>query len=331
VTEAIYASDPNPAPDSDFAPGELGHLVAGNRGRLLDARRTPVTITAIDPGRGAFEVEIGAFEDAGARWELPLEDVRRFQFAHGGRVAGAHALAELERAAARFDRELVVDCDPVAREDTLRRIGRERREVRQQIGDLAVVGLAARVRARAGDPRLFALLDEVMTARGVADLDRRFTATFVSNPRSGEFVKGHAIVLAELGLCPYRGNVVRDPSVFEGPLARERRADHLVARLGFSAELWSGRDEETVTLYRGAAVEGPLPEPAWSSFVSATFSREVAAAHFEGGPTTRTGVLWRQQVPVDRLLMTFLETREMNRRFSEAEAVLIGDPGNRAF
>jgi hypothetical protein len=29
--------------------------------------------------------------------------------------------------------------------------------------------------------------------------------------------------------------------------------------------------------------------------------------------------------------MTFLETREMTRRFFEAEAVLIGDPGNRAF
>jgi hypothetical protein len=29
--------------------------------------------------------------------------------------------------------------------------------------------------------------------------------------------------------------------------------------------------------------------------------------------------------------MTFLETREMNRRFKEAEAVLIGDPANRAF
>ena len=104
-----------------------------------------------------------------------------------------------------------------------------------------------------------------------------------------------------------------------------------MTRLAFSAELWSGRGEDTVTLYRGAAVEGPLPEPARSSFVSATFSREVAAAHFEGGPTTRTAVLWRQQVPITRVLMTFFETREMNRRFNEAEAVLIGDPGNRAF
>jgi hypothetical protein len=331
VTAAIYASDPNPAPDSDFAPGELRHLVAGNRGRLLDVRRTPVVITAVDPDRGAFEVEIGAFEDAGTRWELALEDVGRLQFAYGGRVAGAHSMAELERAAVRFAGELVVDSDPAAREETLRRIGRERREVREQIADLAVVGLAARVDARAGDPRLFELLDEVMTARGVADLEQRFTTTFVSNPRSGEFVKGHAIVLAELGLCPYRGKIVRDPSVFEGPLAKARRADHIVARLAFSAELWSGRDEDTATLDRGAAVDGPLPEPAGSSFVSATFSREVAAAHFEGGPTTRTAVLWRQRVPITRLLMTFLETREMNRRFNEAEAVLIGDPGNRAF
>ena len=38
-----------------------------------------------------------------------------------------------------------------------------------------------------------------MTERGLAALDRDFTETFVSNPNSGELVKGHAIVLAELG------------------------------------------------------------------------------------------------------------------------------------
>ncbi len=54
-------------------------------------------------------------------------------------------------------------------------------------------------------------------------------------------------------------------------------------------------------------------------------------SHFEGGPTTETALLWRQRVPVARLLMTFLETREMNRQFREAEAVLIADRANRAF
>ena len=67
----------------------------------------------------------------------------------------------------------------------------------------------------------------------------------------------------------------------------------LITRLAFTQERWG--PERPVTVYRGAAVEGPLPEPAWSSFVSATFSREVATAHFEGGPRTQTAVLWRER------------------------------------
>jgi hypothetical protein len=308
--------------------------VVGNRGRLLDARRTPVTVTAVDPDRGAFEVEIGAFEDAGARWELPLEDVARFQFARGGPVAPAGDVAEPAHARERFDRELAIDCDPNVRDETQRRIERFRFEIRKRLAERAGAGrvdVAARIQARDGDAALFALLDEVMLERGVADLEQRFATTFVSNPGSGEFVKGHAIVLGELGLCPYRGKIVRDLTVFEGPGSRTRRAEHIVARLGFTRELWSALGEALVTLYRGAAFEGQVPRSMPSSFVAATFSSEVAAAHFEGGPATRTAVMWRQQVPVTRVFMTFLETREMNRRFMEAEAVLVADPGNRAF
>ena len=329
MAAAIYASDPNQAPDSEFVPGELRHLVTGSPGRLRDARRTPITVTAVRPDVGAFEVEVGAFEDAGARWELSLEEISRFQFVRGGPVAPPETLAELDNALRRFDRALVIDPDPAARQETLRRIDRVRADVRIELP--APLDLAALVRARAGDPELFTLLDEFIADRDVADLERRFTSAFVSNPRSGEFVKGHAIVLAELGLCPYRGKIVRDPGVFEGAGRKERRAEHLIARLAFTSGLWSAIGEETVTLYRGAAVEGQLPEPSLSSFVSATFSHDVAAAHFEGGPTTRTAVLWRQRVPVARLLMTFLETRAMNGRFREAEALLVGDPANRAF
>jgi hypothetical protein len=305
------------------------YLVVGNRGRLLDARRTPITVTAVHPARGSFEVEIGAFEDAGARWEMPLEDVGRFQFARGCSIAADDFVGQLERARRQFDRELIVGCDAVARSRTLERVEHERERVRDRLSSVDPVDVAGCIRARSGEDRLFDLLDEVTAERGVADLEHRFATTFVSNPRSGEFIKGHAIVLAELGLCPYRGKVVRDPALFEGVGSKPRRAEHVITRLAFTQELW-GR-VEPVTLYRGAAVEGALPEPARSSFVSATFSREVAEAHFEGGPTTRTAVLWRQQVPITRVFMTFLETREMNRRFNEAEAVLIGDPGNRAF
>jgi len=333
VRNGVYAADPDGAPDSEFEPGALRHLVPGNSGRLLDARRTPITITAVHPTRGAFELEIGAFEDAGARWELPLDQVERFQFARGAQLAGAGNVAELARAVERFDRELTMDCDPAARREALMRIADEQAALRERLSDEAAgaVDLARCIDQRSGVERLFGLLEEVMADYGVAELERRFSTTFVSNPASGEVVKGHAIVLAELGLCPYRGKIVRDPGVFEGAGNRERRAEHLVARLAFAYELWSAIGEDTVTLYRGAAVEGQLSEPSPPSFVSATFSHDVAAAHFEGGPTTRTAVMWRQRVPVARLLLTFLETREMNARFREAEAVLIGDPANTAF
>lgn len=56
----VYDSDPRAARDSAFVGGDLRHAVVGNRGRLLDARRTPVSITAVMPDRAEFELRIGA-------------------------------------------------------------------------------------------------------------------------------------------------------------------------------------------------------------------------------------------------------------------------------
>jgi hypothetical protein len=122
-----------------------------------------------------------------------------------------------------------------------------------------------------------------------------------------------------------------DAHLFTEPWTKEQRAEHITTRLAFIHELWASWGSQTVTLYRGAAVDGPLAPRSPTSFVSATFSSDVASAHFEGGPTTQTAALWRQQVPISRLFMTFLETSAMSERFNEAEAILIGDPANRAF
>jgi hypothetical protein len=84
-------------------------------------------------------------------------------------------------------------------------------------------------------------------------------------------------------------------------------------------------------LYRAAATDGAFQPLRPATLISATFSREVADSHFQGGPATRVAVLWRQRVPVERALMTFLETQAMNQRFHEAEAVLLADPSNGAF
>jgi hypothetical protein len=211
---------------------------------------------------------------------------------------------------------------------------RERRAVRSWIRAHTAshqVDLDRCIAARSGDPVVAKALEDFMADRRLAELDRQFAERFVTNPGSGELVKGHAIVLAELGVCRYRGRVLRDRHVFDGAWCKHSRAAHIIARLAFMRELWSSWGCTAAKVYRGMAVDGPLPAPAPSSFVSATFSAEVAEAHFRGAPTTRTAALWRQSVPIDRLFMTFIETSAMNRRFLEAEAVLIADPGNRAF
>lgn len=60
---AIYADDPGRQPDSEFVTGSLRSVVVGSRGRLLDARRTPVPVTAVIADRAEFEVRVDAFED----------------------------------------------------------------------------------------------------------------------------------------------------------------------------------------------------------------------------------------------------------------------------
>jgi hypothetical protein len=183
----------------------------------------------------------------------------------------------------------------------------------------------------AGDASLFALLREHLRERDVLDLEEAFAERYVSNPRSGELVKGHRIVLAELGLVPYRGKIVRDAALFAPPWDAERRAAHLLARLAFVQELYRRAGHERVELWRGLAAAGPLQRRAPETFVSATFAREVAESLFRGGADTAVAVLTRQLVPVERLFMTFAETEAMNRTFREAEAVLLADPANLAF
>ncbi len=328
----VYESDPGAEPDANFVAGEIALAVAGNRGRLLDARRTPLSLTAVDPERCEIEVRIDAFEDQGARWRLPAWEITRLQFAKDSRLASPEVAAQLERAVERFNRPFAVEADASMAVRTRRRVAEQRAHVRRALKKHDVrVDLHTCVERREGDPKLFAELERYLADQDLLDLDHRFCETMVSNPQSGELIKGHAIVLAEVGLCRFEGTVVRDPKLFADPWSRPRRAEHLIARMAFAQELWASVVGRPLTLYRAAAVDGVLSLRAPASFVSCTFSEQLADAHFAGGATTRAAVKWRQVVEPHRLLMTFLETPAFNDRFKEAEAVLLGDPSNPAF
>jgi hypothetical protein len=329
---AIYQSDPESAPDSAFVAGALHHLVPGSRGRLRDPRRTPLRNTRVMPEIGSFEVEIEAFEDRGARWQLPLGLVERLQFPRGAAHAATATVADLRAAVERFERPLTVAADPAERDRTLQAIDAEATTLRDGLlADLTPIDLRHHTERREGHPVLAARLARRLQQGGLEDIDDEFARSFVSNPHAGEMVKGHAIVLAELGLCPFQGTIVRDPATFEAPWTRARRAEHLIVRIAFARALWSKLGHDEVVLYRGAAFDDPPTARPAASFVSATFSDAVAREHYAGGPTTRAALLARQRVSVTRLLMSFLETSALNQRYHEAEAALIGEPGNLTF
>ncbi len=328
----VYDHDPRAPGDEGFEPGTLGHLVAGNEARMLDPRRTPVTVLGTDLVRGEFEVEVGAFEDTGARWRLPVEDVSRFQFPLGSPLLQADEVQELEQLVARLSGRIRIPVEAEARERTLVDIAEQRRRLRPGLlGEpgLREIELDRSVRERRGSAIAAASLEALLDAAGLGDLERSLSRTYVSNPNSGEVVKGHAIVIAEMGLCPYTGKTVRDEALFEGEGSREDRRRHILLRVAFLQELTALLGITSVELYRGAALMSAAEAPRPSSLIATTFSRDVATSHFDSN--TAAALLARQRVPVSRLFMTFLETAAMNDRYREAEAVLIGDPSNPVF
>jgi hypothetical protein len=329
---AVYESDAQMRPDLEFVPAGLDRLVAGNRGRLLDARRTPITVVGVSAHRGSFSVRVDAFEDAGATWELFLGEIGRFQFERDTARAPQREVDDLQESLTRFDRELEIESSPRALEESRMEIGSRREEVRGLLAarpNVMALDVGEAIRRREGDPALYGFLESFLESRGIDRTERDLLTPLVSNPRSGEMVKGHAIVLAELGFCSYRGPAARDPDLFMGDGSKESRREHILWRMALTQAVWSGFGP--VPLFRAAATEGVLRRSSHESIVSATFSKDVADSHFEGGPTTRAAMLMRQDLPLDRLLMTFLETRALNDRFREAEAVLIGSDAGSPF
>jgi hypothetical protein len=329
----VYQFDAARRPDSEFQPGSLSLLVPGNEGRLLDARRTPMLIVGVDPHEGTFEVEIRAFEDSGAHWSLPLEDVVGYQFGAGSQTASEQLLDLYTETARRLDRPLLIESDHEARASTLKLLDGQRGHAAGWLDarGLIAVEVAERIVTREGEASCARLLHAYLAELDLLEIDTAFAQRLVSNPRSGELVKGHAIVLAELGLCAFEGKAVRSVCLFDGDWSRQRRAQHLIARMAFTRTLWERATPREPPLYRALASDGALDRRSTSSFVSGTFSLDVATDHFRGGPSTSTAAILREPLPRQRLLMTFLETPAMNAPFKEAEAVLIGPAGTSLF
>ncbi len=325
---AIHQFDPQRLPDDRFTPGCLDHLVPGNRGRLLDPRRTPVHVVSLDWRTGHFVVEIDAFEDRGARWEIPLEKVGNLQFALDACLAEAPDVRRMEARIAELDRPLHIPCDAARAAQTAAEIEERSRQATTWIADHSRFFAAhAAPEPTAAEGPLDLRRDALafFASRQVHRLEEAFAAQFVSNPHSGECVKGHRIVIAELGLAPYEGRAPRDPELFDGAWSREHRAEHVLWRMAFvRAWLRRARWRELI-LFRGISSEKPLARGDAPTFSPASFRFDVAWSCFAGPVPHAFGRLERRLISTDRVFMTHFETDAMNRQFVEAEAVLLGD------
>ena len=335
----IYARDDDRAPDDDFEPGRLEHLAPGNTGRLLDARRTPVSVAALRPEQGRFEVRLEAFEDAGATWLVDLEDVDHFQFARGEAQLPTDAVTALEAARERFAGTLEQPAETAARGRSLATLVAESAQAMQWLAmhseALASDAPLPDPESREGVPALHAETEAWFDARGLGDVERAFAETWVRNPRSGDVVRGHRLLLAELGLAGFAGRPPRDPDAFSGAFSRERRAEHVLARLGWVGALFGELEARAARLghpwrhgrlHRGHSGPDTLRPPEARGFVSASFSLEVSRSHHDMGAPGGHRRLVTRPLPRGRVFMTYLETAAFNRHYREAEAVLIAAP-----
>ena len=248
--------------------------------------------------------------------------------------ASTAALKLIDEAVTRLNREMDISCDPSQREHTLQALSRER--------ERAGVWLAAHSRffrsesripdgEPEGSPLLCADTRDYMAERSLGDLEELFTRQYVSHMLN-EAVNAHRIAIAELGLATYKGKVLRDPSQTAGALSLERRATHVIVRMGLVQAIFERCGRDSIVLYRMESCEGPLrPRRSGTALVSASFRMDIVQEMSGWADARRTVAIYRQAVPIQRVLMTYLETEAMNHPFREAEAVLLADTDNQAF
>ena len=176
-------------------------------------------VSVVDPETASFTVTIGAFEDKGAEWEIALWDVTKFLARPGGEKLTAAQQAKLSKRMSQLNKCVTIGCfdkDRQASEEMIGRLGREVEELLKANHFLANREAPFNFKDVENLTQICEVFKKWLDIKGLADLDSAFVSAWSTNPHAGEFIKGHRIVLAELGLCPYHGHVQRSSRLFEG-------------------------------------------------------------------------------------------------------------------
>ncbi len=316
----------NREPDDHYFAGELKYLVVGNRGRVLDGRRTPGYIEQYHAERAMFTWRITAFEDCGKCWEIPAEEIVCYQFQKDSSCLSQEETEAISERCRYFSQQITILPDAASLAETKQRI--------QHYEEIAERWLRANSRflkergrldftSVTGDGRLYQDLSTYLEAVGVLELERITAEQYLLNPYSGEWMKAMKMIMAEMGLIDYSGKILRDASVFSGIGTKENRMTYIAARVAFLRTLFQLLGIAEVPLYRGVSSETDFYKTP-NSLLSCTFSSDMAKefAGVDHSDPFRSCYWMKFMCPVEKLFMTFLETQELNGRYREQEAII---------
>ena len=317
---AIFESDDN------FDTGTLAHLTTGNEGRAMDGRRTPGFIESYDENSAMFVWRITAFEDNGRCWEIPAEQINCYQFRKGSHLLSQEQIKKIEDRCKTLNQTLIILKSATAYAETENSITQQEKIAQEWIINNSAFyksGMPLIFDANEGFSLLFADLENFLSEYDLYELEKLIAEQYLLNPYSGELIKCIKIVMAEMGLISYSGTAPRKPDAFTGIADKDNLRRYIISRLAFVRSMFKLKGIVEVPLFRGMSGEGDFFETP-HSLLSATFSSDTAMSFADISQTTnaRSAYLVKFTFPVEKLFMTFFETKEFNERYKEQEAVI---------
>jgi len=315
--------------DEHFETGTFAHLVIGNEGRVLDGRRTPGYIEQYDEQSAMFVWRITAFEDKGKCWEIPAEEISSYQFRKGCSLLSRDEADKISKQCKTLNQTLYISKDETAFAETEQNITCWEKVACEWIGRNSTfikAGCKFDFSSEAGNELLFDDLESYLKAYDLLEMERITAEQYLLNPYSGEWIKAMKIVMAEMGMIVYKGPKLRKKDTLIGIGGKENREKYILARMGFVRSVFKMCACSEVPVFRGMSSPIDFYETP-QTLISTTFSVKTAIdfADMKQSSTSRSAYVVKYTCPVEKLFMTFLETRQFNERYKEQEAIVIYD------
>lgn len=324
----LHQNNKNKLPDTCFEKGTLYHIVPGNKGRVLDGRRTPGFIEKYDDESAMFVWRITDFEDKGKYWEVPAEEIVAYQFEKTSSKLSKNKVMNIESKCELFSERLVICGSDSEYKKTLRSIEKEKDKVNNWFLDQSEFVRLGKcqidIRSKEGSQLLFDDLVSYMEISGVHDLETKTASQYLLNPYSGEWIKGLRIVMAEMGLIDFNEKKPRTKNIFKGIGSKDNRKNYIISRMAFIQAFFDLAGYRNVQLFRGMSTERELFEKP-KTLISASFNPEVGKSFsdIDTNEQVTFSYLIKFTYPTKNLFMTFFETKAFNERYKEQEAVII--------